>query len=58
MKKQKLEIGDQIIHHEPWYRQSSKGTVIQILDLQFLYKMKCGAIRHCMFNELWDYLKD
>jgi len=54
MKKPKL--GDYIIHHEPWYRESHKGIVIQILDLQFLYRMESGAIRHCMFNELWDFI--
>ena len=59
MRKQKVkkpQLGDLIVHHEPWFNESNEGRVIKILDSQFLYVLDSGAIRHCMFNELWDFI--
>ena len=52
---QKPKIGDKIIHTEYVYDRITKGEVIQILALQFLYQAKDGHIRHCMFKEDWKH---
>ena len=54
----KPELNDEIIHTEYTYNRVNQGKVIQLLDMQFLYQMKDGAIRHCMFDEDWRFVAD
>ena len=54
----KPKLKDQIIHHEPSFNRVNQGKVIQLLDMQFLYEMKDGSIRHCMFDEDWRFVID
>ena len=54
-KNKKPELNDEIIHTEYTYNRVNQGKVIQLLDMQFLYQMKDGAIRHCMFDEDWRF---
>ncbi len=57
-KNKKPELNDEIIHTEYTYNRVNQGKVIQLLDMQFLYQMKDGAIRHCMFDEDWRFVAD
>ena len=52
-KTKKPNIGDIIIHNEPAFNRESKGKVIQLLGLQFIYETQEGHIRHCNYAELW-----
>ena len=49
-KSKRPKLNDEIIHTEYTYNRVNQGKVIQLLDMQFLYQMKDGAIRHCMFD--------
>jgi hypothetical protein len=54
-RKKQPTLRDVIVHTEASYNRVSEGKVIQLLSMQFLYEERDGAIRHCLFEEDWNF---
>jgi hypothetical protein len=52
-KRKAPDVGDYIIHKEPYFNRENEGTVEQLLAMQFVYVTPNGNRRHCMFSEDW-----
>jgi len=47
------ELGDRILHKEPYFNRENEGVVIQLLGMQFVYRTDSGEERFCLFREDW-----
>ena len=49
------QLGDYIVHNEPYFDRVNEGVVVQLLSAQFIYETKEGNRRHCLFKEDWKH---
>lgn len=52
------ELGDRILHKEPYFNRENEGVVVQMLGMQFVYKTDSGEERFCLFREDWRKIDD
>jgi len=53
-KNKQPNLGDYIVHKEPYFNRVNEGTVVQLLSMQFVYETPNGEKRFCMFRENWE----